>query len=155
EFGKQGLDLIAVSPRARVGRRAGEGADRLARRLLPVHEEFSKGTRRASFLLGTPAALAHCGAIDGAVRGRVCAPIAQRLARGAVVGVLFRRIPKLLSREPAAGLVTAINDWDVRLNATREEPRQELAAGVGFVSSQALRVQAQRLDLLQHPPRRQ
>src|SRR6266853_1338793 len=155
EFSKQRFDLIAVSLRTLVGRRPRERADRYAHRLLAVHEEFPKGARRAALFLGTAAALPRRGAVDVAVRGRMGSAIAQRLARRTIIGVLLRRIAKLLSREPPPSLVAAINDRDVGLHAAREEPRQELAAGVGFVGTQAFRVQSQRLDLLEHPAGRQ
>src|SRR6266851_9971915 len=99
--------------------------------------------------------LPHRGAVDVPMPGRVRSTIPQRLARGTVVDVLFRRIPKLLPRGPSPSLMAAIDDRDVRGDAPRQEPCQELAAAVGFVGPQTFRVQSQRLELLEHPAGRQ
>src|SRR5262252_1602182 len=151
KLGKQGLDLVAVALRARIGRRAGQGTDRLARGLLPMHEESPNVARGAALFLGTSATLCRRGAVDVALRGRVRAAIPKRLALGTVVRVLARRIAKLVPGEPLACLVAPINYRDMRLDALPEKPGHKLAAAIGFVGAQTIRAQAQVFNPLEHP----
>src|SRR5262249_41623404 len=150
EFGKQSLDLVALSLRTRVGWRASEGAHGLARRLLPVHEQSADDPGGTALLLRTPTTLLRRGAVDVAVCGRVRSTIPERLALGTIVRVLLRRIAKLVPGEPLARLMAPINQRDVRLDALPEEPGHDLTAAIGFVGTQTLRAQAQPADPLEH-----
>jgi len=113
ELGEQGLDRVPGPLRADIGRRADQGANRLAGRLLSVHEEFANGARCAAPLQRTPLTLRGGGGIEVAAPTASQAAIAKRLAAGAVVRILLRRIAELVPGKTAVCLMAAVNDGDV------------------------------------------
>src|ERR1700693_4949157 len=61
----------------------------------------------------------------------------------------------MLSCEMSFGLVTAIDNRNVRLNVSCQEPSQKLSTSVGLIGCQILWVNSELTNMLEHTPRSQ
>lgn len=64
---------------------------------------------------------------------------AQRLSFRTIINILCRLKTELLSGEASTRLVPAIDDRNVWLDVTCQQPGQKLSAAVSFVGSQTFR----------------
>jgi hypothetical protein len=72
---------------------------------------------------------------------------------GTVVRIFFWLVAKMLYCEASLRLVTAIDNWNVRLNVTCQEPSQKLSTSIGLICCQILWVNSELTNMLEHTPR--
>jgi hypothetical protein len=100
-----------------------------------VDEELAIRGRSTEFFLWAALAL-RCGRAVGVASSLAALTvIAQWLSGGTIISVLGRLVTELLSGEASTRLVVVINDRDVGLDVSLQQPGQELSAAIGFVGS--------------------
>jgi len=129
---------------------AGKSADGIADILTDEAGDAAFPADGASGLQFAASTIGDMASIYANLAGAFGAAIAERLVRGAAIGIGLAIIAKGIPGEEGVALAAAIDDRDVRNDFSVDQPAKQWAAAIRFVSRKAFGCDAQRSASTRH-----
>ena len=121
---------------------------------MPIYRKPAVGTRSTQFLSWAALALRFGRTVRVRLISALQPPITQRFTLRTIIDILGWIIAKMIVSETAVSLVPVINDRNMGLYSSRQQPGEELAFPLCLVCPQALGSYPELLDPFHHFARR-